>query len=853
MRGGRAFNKPLPFPLYSNGSMFRYGVSTTDLAQAAAIGMQGYRNDVSWVVNQGSTPIEGLPGVYSSSAISNLVSVVNAVKSYGLKPLLVFSGAQNPGLCPTLTSALASGSIYTSIHVSTLAYAITNGDSIQLTTGPGGTVQTITAAASMSAGASGTLAVNSFTAAANFAAASSTVAGAWVYDTTWNASTPAHFAAMAAYVVAQTGLQGLDWELWNEPDGGGWGITAPLLYQMYSLAYPLMKAADSTCTIHGLVLEATYSNLGGQGSNYYITFAQSAGWTSGPNFHPIGVLWDDVHLHTYSNDNSYVTDASPWTIGPDGYNRFTSIALMRQLMVSMGDNSLIGISEIGWPNGSAGQMTPHLQAQFYLDLFTTLSGNDWINGGHFSDYITMVAQFAMENSGAAWGIIGEPAVSVLTQLVYGVAAPTPPSALPFALGGNVDGINYTDSIAIGALQACGMTYSRVELEWNVTKPSAINPAFETTTGTFSSSTATAVATLVAAHKAAGITPIIVVNSYGSSNPGWSGMCPTLNTGLTNGQTGITSISITSNGFAITTGDTITLTNPSTNATQTVTANGNLAAGQSGPYSLPVNSFTASSAFPAGSWVYDSAWPPCTPAQLATAMAWLVAQTGLQGLHWEIMNEPDGGGGFPNTNIAAALYTKMMQLVYVAMKAADSTCIIHGMCLESLSPTGLGLGDGTTYYNACVTAGILTRSGSLPYYDALSFHLYSETVGFTGNWASPDTYGGYGLPLWGLIANFRANMIAKGDTSPMWMTEFGWEWESDGPMTAYLQAQYFKNFLTTLSGYDPVNGVQFSSYLKGAIQYCTTAQGGSAYALFPTDSLSAPNPAVAILAQLVVGP
>ena len=302
--GGRAFVKPLPFPLYSNGSMFRYGVSTADLTTAATIGMKGYRNDVSWVVNQGSTPIEGAPGVYSSAAITNLVSVVNAVNAAGLKNLLVFSVNQNPGLCPTLAAPLTSGNIYTSITVTTLAFAITNGDTIQLTTGPGGFVQTITAAASMAAGASGALSVNSFTAGANFTAAGTTTAGAGVYDTAWPASTPAHFAAMWAYLVAQPGLTGLDWEGPNEPDGSAWGITPALLYQMYSLAYPLVKAADPTCTIHGLVLEGVYNNgsLGNQGATYYVNFATASGWSSGPTFHPVGVLWDDVHLHTYSNN-----------------------------------------------------------------------------------------------------------------------------------------------------------------------------------------------------------------------------------------------------------------------------------------------------------------------------------------------------------------------------------------------------------------------------------------------------------------------------------------------------------------------------------------------------------------------
>jgi hypothetical protein len=326
---------------------------------------------------------------------------------------------------------------------------------------------------------------------------------------------------------------------------------------------------------------------------------------------------------------------------------------------------------------------------------------------------------------------------------------------------------------------------------------------------------------------------------------WNALCPTLTTPLAN-STLTSAIVVNQNGFAISIGDTLTLTNPSTNATQTCIAAANLAANTTGPTSLAVTPFTTTSAFPVGSWVYDSAWPPCTPAQLASAMGWLVAQSGLQGLRWEILNEPDGGNGWPNSGVPALEYVQMMKLVYAAMKAADPTCIVHGFCLESLSPTGLGLGDGLTWMGQCYTAG--AAQGVT--HDCVSFHAYSETVGFTSNDSPPDAIGGYGMTYAQLIGNARAFMLTNGDSSQMWCTEFSWQWQGNATATTARQAQFAQDCLVRLSGTDPINNVLYSSYLKGMMWYCVTSQGGANYALYPTDST--PNPAVAVLAQVVSG-
>lgn len=411
--GGRAFIKPLPFALGTNGSAVRYGFGSTDLSIASGIGIQWYRNDIPWTVGQGgTTPIESSPGAYSSSNLTQIQTIASQVKAAGLKNLFVVTVNQNPGLCPTLNSPLTSGSVYTSITVTALPFAITSGQSIVLTNPANQSqTQTITAGANMSAGASGSLTVSSFTANHNYAD------GAWVYDTSWVACTPQHFANLMSYLVSQTGLQGLTWELFNEPDGESWGITPTLITQAYQLAYPAMKAADPTCTVLGPCTESLAPPGNYIGIDYY-NLCVTAG---------ILGYYDVCSAHEYrTGASSGVKDCAPDALDSSGnYAFWQAIAAFQANRVSKGDATPLWITEYGWQYTSVGQMTPQFQAQFYQNLLATLSGKDPINNVLFSSYLKVM--FNYDLGGAAsddyWGIapndVAGPAVAVLTEMVTG--------------------------------------------------------------------------------------------------------------------------------------------------------------------------------------------------------------------------------------------------------------------------------------------------------------------------------------------------------------------------------------------------------------------------------------------------
>jgi hypothetical protein len=184
--------------------------------------------------------------------------------------------------------------------------------------------------------------------------------------------------------------------------------------------------------------------------------------------------------------------------------------------------------------------------------------------------------------------------------------------------------------------------------------------------------------------------------------------------------------------------------------------------------------------------------PSTVAQFAAAMAWLVSQ--CPGLHWEIMNEPDlyqYGSGL-QLDMTPPQYTLGLKAAYPAMKAADPTCTVHMGPVANIS-TG---SDGYNFLQSCYTDGIVG------FFDVLSFHCYAWPGNVT--WQLTEN----GDPLNVQVAtDIPALRAAHSDTSPMWLTETGWESidTSDGApnMTPALQETYLISWLEELLTLPPI--------------------------------------------------
>ncbi len=329
----------LPFGIGTNGAMVDYGADTAGLACAQGIGMTWWREEIPWNFTKpsGRTGIEVTAGTYLQSTFDEAVTVANAIKASGMKPLFVVTVNNNPGLSATWTS------------------------------GP--------------------------------------------------PCTPQQLSDAMVKLVTYPGLQGLDWEVLNEPDGSQWGVPPALLVEAYSLFYPAMKAADPTCTVHGFVLEAIAPAGYGGGTDYYDKLVVPTAQF------PQGILpfMDQASFHLYFPNSSWTAgDISPDSAsGALNMTGVQAIGSFQKHRLSKGDTHKMSISEFGWQNSGDGAMTPALQAQYYGTFLKELAGNDPINNVAFSSYLSMMIQFAMHDSGAHWGILGQPAVATLTALVKG--------------------------------------------------------------------------------------------------------------------------------------------------------------------------------------------------------------------------------------------------------------------------------------------------------------------------------------------------------------------------------------------------------------------------------------------------
>jgi hypothetical protein len=230
---------------------------------------------------------------------------------------------------------------------------------------------------------------------------------------TWTSGvpvTPAQFGAAAGELVtmlAAQGLTGLHIELFNEPDGGAQGIPAALLVSAFQAAYPAMKSADSTCTVHFSPMEAFVN------TSYFNSCSGAMAYC------------DVIDVHNYQFDATFTTYIGPYAVS--GYNTGNygqGLAGFKANMISNSINKPLWLTEVGWPNGSNTGCTPKSQAQWLQDLLVLLSGKDLTNNVAFSSYLAAVCLFGANNSGANWGIQGgtddtSVAVPILTSVVRG--------------------------------------------------------------------------------------------------------------------------------------------------------------------------------------------------------------------------------------------------------------------------------------------------------------------------------------------------------------------------------------------------------------------------------------------------
>ncbi len=175
---------------------------------------------------------------------------------------------------------------------------------------------------------------------------------------------------------------------------------------------------------------------------------------------------------------------------------------------------------------------------------------------------------------------------------------------------------------------------------------------------------------------------------------------------------------------------------------------------------------------AGTSSKAQAWAPVNPAAYGSFVAFLAARYGSKLAAIEVWNEPDQANeDYLAGPEKAKHYAEILRAAYPAIKRADPTMTVLGGSL---------VGSNGAFLRALYAAGIKG------YYDGLSVHFYNLVL------AS--------------LRYLHEVQLANGDTTPLWLNEFGWSscWprqriqQEQACVTKQVQATNLRNVFRSLA-------------------------------------------------------
>jgi polysaccharide biosynthesis protein PslG len=210
------------------------------------------------------------------------------------------------------------------------------------------------------------------------------------------------------------------------------------------------------------------------------------------------------------------------------------------------------------------------------------------------------------------------------------------------------------------------------------------------------------------------------------------------------------------------------------------------------------------------------WPPSEPAAFATFAAYVAQRYDTRLAAVEIWNEPDQSNElyFAGQN-KPQRYAELLRAAYPAIKAvAPSLPVLAGSLV----------GYNGKFLQALYAAGIKG------YYNGLAVHFYTLTL------AS--------------LRQFREVEVANGDTTPLWLDEFGWSscWprykvqQEQACVTPQIQAQNITNMYRSLA---------HTPYIAAAVLY--KLQGSKRENFGVLNERGARKPAYNALARVLTNP
>jgi hypothetical protein len=201
----------------------------------------------------------------------------------------------------------------------------------------------------------------------------------------------------------------------------------------------------------------------------------------------------------------------------------------------------------------------------------------------------------------------------------------------------------------------------------------------------------------------------------------------------------------------------------------------------------------------------NSWPPREPRAYASFVAYIAQRYGTQLLAIEIWNEPDQANELYFAGPEkAARYTALLRAAYPAIKQANPGVLVLGGSIVGVNGKFLRL---------------LYQDGIKGYYDGLAVHFYTLTVA--------------------ALRYTHEIQLANGDTTPLWLDEFGFSscWpkrkieEEQGCVTKTTQASNLVNMFH-----------QFSRlpYVAAAIVYKLQDSPGEEFGAFTTSGARKPS-------------
>jgi hypothetical protein len=219
---------------------------------------------------------------------------------------------------------------------------------------------------------------------------------------------------------------------------------------------------------------------------------------------------------------------------------------------------------------------------------------------------------------------------------------------------------------------------------------------------------------------------------------------------------------------------------------------------------------------AGASTAANSWPPTATAPYAAVTSFLAARYGTRLAGIEIWNEPDHSNELYFAGPRKVeRYAALLRAAYTAIKQANPAVVVLGGSL---------VGANGLFLRA------LYREGIKGYYDGLAVHFYS-------------------LELASLRA-FHEVQLANGDSTPLWLDEFGWSscyptkrlQEEQPCVTPQVQAQNLS---------DIVRSVSRTPYVAAEVVYNLQNSGSESFGLLASNGR--PKPAFAALRRALASP